>query len=109
MGLFFITLDHGMIRNDKEDDKDEEKEEQQKDVSAKGMFVERECYNQEEIWHGMQVHCELPEVTNKKLSIQGHTMHGRLKELVTGPSNMGPERWWAMLVIALTAFDAFVH
>jgi hypothetical protein len=33
-----------MIRNDKEDDKDEKKEEQQKDVGAKGMFVEQ-CYN----------------------------------------------------------------
>jgi hypothetical protein len=44
MGLLSITLDHGMIRNDKEDEKDEEKEEQQKDVSAKGMFVEQ-CYN----------------------------------------------------------------
>jgi hypothetical protein len=44
MGLLSITLDHGMIRNDKEDDKDEEKEEQQKDASAKKMFVEQ-CYN----------------------------------------------------------------
>jgi hypothetical protein len=50
------------------------------------------------------------KVTNKKYTIQEHTMHGRLKELVAGPLNRGPERYWAMLVvIALAAFDAFVH
>jgi hypothetical protein len=48
------------------------------------------------------------KVTIKKLTIQEHTMHGRLKELVAGPSNRGPGRWWAMGVIALAAFDASI-
>jgi hypothetical protein len=60
------------------------------------------------------------KITIKKLTIQEHTMHGGLKELVAGPSNRGPERWWgpsnrgperwwAMAVITLATFDAFVH
>jgi hypothetical protein len=51
------------------------------------------------------------KVTNKKLTIQEHIMHGRLKILVAGPSNRGPERWWAMVrvVMAMAALVAFVH
>jgi hypothetical protein len=49
------------------------------------------------------------KVTSKKLTIKEHTMHGRLKELVAGPSNKGPEKWWAMVVIALATLAAFVH
>jgi hypothetical protein len=49
------------------------------------------------------------KVTNKKLTIQEHIMHGKLKELVAGPSNRGQERWWAMAVIALAALAAFIH
>jgi hypothetical protein len=48
------------------------------------------------------------KVTIKKLTIQEHTMHGGLKELVAVPSNRGPERWWVMGVIALAAFDALI-
>jgi hypothetical protein len=67
----------------------------------------------------MQVHCEFPEDNNKKVDYS-RAYHGRLKELVAGPSNRGPERWWgpsnrgperwwAMAVITLATFDAFVH
>jgi hypothetical protein len=48
------------------------------------------------------------KVTNKKLTIQEPTMHGRLKELVEGTLNRGPERWCAMIVMAMAALDAFV-
>jgi hypothetical protein len=36
-------------------------------------------------------------------------MHVRVAELVAGPLNKEPERWWAMIVIALAALDAFIH
>jgi hypothetical protein len=50
------------------------------------------------------------KVRNKKFSIvEEHTMHGRLKELVVGPLNRGPERWWTMVIIAMAAWDEFVH
>jgi hypothetical protein len=49
------------------------------------------------------------KVTNQKLTIQEHTMHGRLKELVAGPWKREPERWWAMKVMAMAALDSFVH
>jgi hypothetical protein len=57
----------------------------------------------------MRVHHKFPKVTNKKLTIQEPTMHGRPKELVEGPWNRGLERWCAMVVLAMAALDAFVR
>jgi hypothetical protein len=78
--------------NDKEDDKDGEKKEQheEEDVTTKGMFVEQ-CYNCEDIWHGMRVHCEFPEGNKQEVGYSEHTMHGRVKELMAGPLKRGPE------------------
>ncbi len=37
-------------------------------------------------------------------------MHGRQQQkIVAGQLDRGPERWWAMEIIALVALDAFVH
>jgi hypothetical protein len=54
----------------------------------------------------MRAHRKFSKVTNKKLTIQEHIMHGRLKELVAGPLNRGPEGWREMVVMAMAAMGA---
>jgi hypothetical protein len=46
---------------------EEEEEEEEEDVSAKGMSFEKQrCYNYDEIWCEMRVHCEFPKGNKQK-------------------------------------------
>jgi hypothetical protein len=92
MALLSITLDHEMIRNDKEDNKDEKKKNNKKMWVLKGCLLNNGTTKKR-----FGVECKFIvkflKETIKKLTIQEHTMHGRLKELPAGPSKRGPERW----------------
>jgi hypothetical protein len=104
-------FDYIGLLNDKEDDKDEEKEEQEEDVSAEGDWcLLNNIATMKRFGVEYEFIVNIVMATIRKLTIQEYTIHGRLKKLVAGPfNNKGAERWWAMVVMALAALNAFVH